>query len=214
MAEGIPLKCLYSHEEISQESLLALGAKWCVQGVYLPSYTIGHFVLLDALQSPYADYGESVHYNDVLDAIAIMYHGKEAVQPLFEYVNGAYAQGWIKLRQKQSELVTPQNWEATHQQLEALRQYTLAGFECIEWQENAESGVSDVGLRCDALWAAHTAGSAQKALPGVGLDAIMWEIPLVMIGHLATVTASLNGANIRRPVDLDEAMNRAQNAES
>lgn len=55
-------------------------------------------------------------------------------------------------------------------------------------------------------WLADTISSACSAMPSLTYHQIMWEVPVVLVFHLAVSTARRNGCITRRPDDLKEAV--------
>jgi len=55
-------------------------------------------------------------------------------------------------------------------------------------------------------WLADTISSACSAMPSLTYRQVLWEVPVVMVFHLAVSTARRNGCITRRPDDLKEAV--------
>lgn len=200
----IEIPAAISQQEISLESLLAMEAGWEVDGIKLPPMTAGHLMLLDIVE--YIEREQVTSLYGVREAVAVFRYGKGAVQPIFRAVSMEGDKQWQEMAEKQF-CVTEKNYEAVDEQVLAQVEYAMAGFEMLP--DNNDGSQS--GKRYDAEWLSSIMGAVSSSCPAMTRDGILWEMPLVLVGHLVAATARANGEKTSRPIDYETAFKELQN---
>lgn len=186
-------------QEISQESLLVMGAGWEIDGLPLPPMTAGHLMLLDIVDSAYADETQKTSLYAVREAVAVFRYGKDAVNPIFRAVTVDGDMTWEEIVETQFH-VTEKNMNAVDEQVTAQVEYAMGGFEMLP-----DTGSGESGKRYDAEWLSSIMGAVASSYPAMTTQGILWETPLVLVGHLVAATARANGEQTSRPIDYEKA---------